>query len=139
MRANASLQLDAYVQAVLGKKAESVVILGVHDLTSLADAFIICSGRSNRQVMAIAEHVKTTLKKQNMQALRIEGLKEGHWVLMDYGDVIIHIFYEPVRSFYDLEGLWADAPRLETPALEEWRRQRAGHEAPADTGPANGD
>lgn len=139
MRANASLQLDAYVQAVLGKKAESVVILGVHDLTSLADAFIICSGRSNRQVMAIAEHVKTTLKKQNMQALRIEGLKEGHWVLMDYGDVIIHIFYEPVRSFYDLEGLWADAPRLETPALEEWRRQRAGHESPADTGPANGD
>lgn len=128
MSSNLSSQLDAYVRAVLGKKAESVVILGVNELTSLADAFIICSGKSNRQVMAIAEHVKTTLKKKDMQVLRIEGLKEGHWVLMDYGDVIIHIFYEPVRRFYDLEGLWADAPRLKTPALEDWRRQRAEHE-----------
>jgi ribosome-associated protein len=130
MNSNSSSRLDAYVRAVLGKKAECVVILGVHELTSLADAFIICSGKSNRQVMAIAEHVKTTLKKKDMQVLRIEGLKEGHWVLMDYGDVIIHIFYEPVRSFYDLEGLWADAPRLKTPALEDWRRQRAEHETP---------
>ncbi|MDJ0722674.1 MAG: ribosome silencing factor [Desulfobacterales bacterium] len=121
-------QLDTYVRAVIGKKAESVVILGVQALTSLADAFIVCSGRSNRQVMAIAEHIKIALKKQGRQALRIEGLKEGHWVLMDYGDVIIHIFYDPVRRFYDLEGLWADAPRLKTPALEEWQRRQ-----PSDT------
>ncbi len=134
MSVKASPQLDTYVQAVLGKKAESVVILGVQELTSLADAFIVCSGRSNRQVMAIAEHIKITLKNQGMQALRIEGLKEGHWVLMDYGDVIIHIFYDPVRRFYDLEGLWADAPRLQTPALEEWQRQRAENEAPDGDG-----
>lgn len=139
MSANDTHQLDVYVQAVLGKKAESVVILGVHDLTSLADAFIICSGRSNRQVMAIAEHVKTTLKKQSLKPLRIEGFKEGHWVLMDYGDVIIHIFYDPVRSFYDLEGLWADAPRLETPALRKWRRRKADSAVPDDPGPFNGD
>ncbi len=138
MSVNPSPQLDTYVRAVLGKKAERVVILGVNELTSLADAFIICSGKSNRQVMAIAEHVKTALKKQDRQALRIEGLKDGHWVLMDYGDVIIHIFYEPVRSFYDLEGLWADAPRLETPALEEWRRQRAAHGATDGTDPSGG-
>lgn len=138
MSAKSSSPLDAYVRAVLGKKAESIVILGVGELTSLADAFIICSGKSNRQVMAIAEHIKTTLKKQNMPALRIEGLKEGHWVLMDYGDVIIHIFYEPVRSFYDLEGLWSDAPRLKTPALEEWRRQRAGHGTRDDVEPQGG-
>ncbi|MGD9098638.1 MAG: ribosome silencing factor [Desulfobacterales bacterium] len=125
MSVKPSPQLDTYVRAVLGKKAESVVILGVQALTSLADAFIICSGRSNRQVMAIAEHIKVALKQQGKQALRIEGLKEGHWVLMDYGDVIIHIFYDPVRRFYDLEGLWADAPRLQTPALEEWRRRQA--------------
>ncbi len=124
MSVKTSPQLDTYVRAVLGKKAESVVILGVQALTSLADAFILCSGRSNRQVMAIAEHIKTTLKKKGLQALRIEGLKEGHWVLMDYGDVIIHIFYDPVRRFYDLEGLWADAPRLKTPALEEWQRRQ---------------
>ena len=139
MSANESHQLDTYVHAILGKKAESIVILGVHELTSLADAFIICSGRSNRQVMAIAEHVKTTLKKQNLKALRIEGLKEGHWVLMDYGDVIIHIFYDPVRSFYDLEGLWADAPRLKTPALEKRRPPQRTNEAPDETGLSNGD
>jgi ribosome-associated protein len=130
MSANANLTLDTYVRAVLGKKAERVVILGVHELTSLADAFIICSGQSNRQVMAIAEHIKTSLKKEGVQALRIEGLQEGHWVLMDYGDVVIHIFYDPIRSFYDLEGLWADAPRLKTPALDEWLRQRADHGTP---------
>ncbi len=137
MSVKASPQLDTYVRAVLGKKAESVVILGVQALTSLADAFILCSGRSNRQVMAIAEHIKTTLKKKGLQALRIEGLKEGHWVLMDYGDVIIHIFYDPVRRFYDLEGLWADAPRLKTPALEEWQRRQTevgGSEDAGSTG-----
>ncbi len=134
MSVKTSPQLDTYVQAVLGKKAESVVILGVQALTSLADAFILCSGRSNRQVMAIAEHIKTTLKKKGLQALRIEGLKEGHWVLMDYGDVIIHIFYDPVRRFYDLEGLWADAPRLKTPALEEWQRRQTEGGGFGDTG-----
>ncbi len=134
MSVKTSPQLDTYVRAVLGKKAEGVVILGVNELTSLADAFIICSGKSNRQVMAIAEHIKTALKKQNRQALRIEGLKEGHWVLMDYGDVIIHIFYDPVRRFYDLEGLWADAPRLKTPALEEWQRQQTEGGGSGDAG-----
>jgi ribosome-associated protein len=131
-------KLDTYVQAILGKKAESIVILGVGELTSLADAFIVCSGRSNRQVMAIAEHVKTTLKKQNIQALRMEGMQEGHWVLMDYGDVIIHIFYDPVRSFYDLEGLWSDAPRLQTPALEDWRRKHAAQGIADEAGSRGG-
>ena len=134
MNVNPTPKLDTYVQAVLGKKAESVVILGVQELTSLADAFIICSGKSNRQVMAIAEHIKTSLKKKEIQALRIEGLKEGHWVLMDYGDVVIHVFYEPVRTLYDLEGLWADAPRLQTPSLEAWKRQAAEREASAGEG-----
>jgi ribosome-associated protein len=138
MSTTPSARLDTYVQAILGKKAESIVILGVGGLTSLADAFIICSGRSNRQVMAIAEHVKTALKKQDIQALRIEGMQEGHWVLMDYGDVIIHVFYDPVRSFYDLEGLWSDAPRLQTPALEDWRRSRAAEGISDDAGSQGG-
>ncbi len=125
MNTDLDSRLDIYVRAVVGKKAQRVVILGVGEMSSLADAFIVCSGQSNRQVMAIAEHIRTTLKQNGLQALRIEGLKEGHWILMDYGDVIIHIFYDPVRSFYDLEGLWADAPRLQTPALEDWRRRIA--------------
>ena len=114
---------DLFIKAVLGKKALDVVMLDVDGLTSLADTFIICSGRSNRQVTAIAEFIRTDLKKKGIKPLSIEGLKEGHWVLMDYGNVVIHVFYDPVRRFYDLEGLWADAPRVTTPALDAWNRQ----------------
>lgn len=117
--------LDLFTQAVLGRKALDVVMLDVSQLTSLADTFIICSGRSNRQVTAIGDHVRTAMKKHHITPLSIEGLKEGHWVLMDYGDVVVHIFYDPVRRFYDLEGLWADAPRISTPTLDEWRHRES--------------
>jgi len=106
--------LDLYIKAALGKKAIDLVVLDVRKLSSIADVFIICSGRSNRQVMAIAEHIQVDLKKHGITPLSVEGKKEGHWVLLDYGHVIIHVFYEPVRSFYDLEGLWIDAERIET-------------------------
>ncbi len=111
--------LDIYVQAALGKKALHLVVLDVHELSSVADVFIICSGRSNRQVKAIAEHIQVELKKQNIKPLSTEGMSEGHWVLMDYGHIIIHIFYEPVRSFYDLESLWIDAARIKTKGMEQ--------------------
>jgi ribosome-associated protein len=111
--------LDLYVKAVLGKKAINVVALDVAELTSYADVFIICSGRSNRQVSAIAEFIQTDLKKHKIKPLSVEGTKDGHWVLLDYGHVIIHVFYEPVREFYDLEGLWVDAKRIATPALKK--------------------
>ena len=127
-----SLQHDLFIKAVLGRKALGVVLLDVEDLTSLADTFVICSGRSNRQVTAIAEHIRTELKKEGLTPLSIEGLKEGHWVLMDYGNIVVHVFYDPVRSFYDLEGLWADAPRISTPALDDWNRQQVDFDPPAE-------
>ena len=111
--------LDLYVKAVLGRKALNVVALDVAELTSFADVFIICSGRSNRQVSAIADYIKTDLKKHKIKPLGVEGSKDGHWVLLDYGHVIIHVFYEPMRKFYDLEGLWVDAKRIETPAMKK--------------------
>ena len=111
--------LDLYVKAALGRKALGLVVLDVRDLTSVADAFIICSGRSNRQVTAIAEFIQTELKKVGIKPLSVEGKKEGHWVLLDYGHVIIHVFYESVRNFYDLEGLWVDAKRIKTKSLIE--------------------
>ena len=113
MKKRAQADMDAYVKAVRGMKASDIVILDVRGLASFADTFIICSGRSHRQVAAIADFVESTLRDAGIRASGIEGLKDGHWVLMDYGDVIIHIFYEPVRQFYDLEGLWADAKRIE--------------------------
>ena len=111
--------LDLYIKAILDRKASNVVVLDVADLTSYADVFIICSGRSNRQVSAIADYIKTDLKKHKIKPLSVEGTKDGHWVLMDYGHVIIHVFYEPVREFYDLEGLWGDAERIMTPSLKK--------------------
>lgn len=104
--------IDRYIQSLLGKKAMDIVVLDVHDLTAIADFFIICSGRSSRQVSAIAEHIHADLKKQGIRPFSIEGMKEGHWVLLDYGDVVIHVFYEPIRRFYDLEGLWSDAEKI---------------------------
>jgi ribosome-associated protein len=109
--------LDLYVKAVLGKKALRVVALDVRELSSVADVFLVCSGRSNRQVTAIAEFVQTDLKKHGIKPMSVEGMKEGHWVLLDYGHIIIHIFYEPVRSIYDLEGLWIDAKRITTKSM----------------------
>lgn len=106
--------LAHYIKAVTGKKATDLVILDVRGLTSIADFFIICSGSSNRQVMAIAEFIHIYLKKHGIKPLSVEGMKEGLWVLIDYGHVIIHVFYEPLRSFYDLEGLWTDAKRITT-------------------------
>ena len=117
MKQNSNHELDLYIKAALGKKAINLVVLDVHELTSFADTFIICSGRSNRQVNAIAEHIQVDLKEHKIKPLSVEGLGQGHWVLLDYGHVIIHVFYEPVREFYDLEGLWVDAKRIETSAL----------------------
>ena len=111
-------ELDIYVKSALGRKARSPVLLDVRHLTSLADAFLICHGTSNRQVSAIAEHIQQDLKKQGIKALSIDGIKEGHWVLMDYGHVIIHVFFESTRNFYNLEGLWSDARRIQTESLK---------------------
>jgi ribosome-associated protein len=111
--------IKPFVKAVLDRKAIQVVILDVRQLTSVADAFIICSGRSNRQVTSIADFVQRDLKKKGKKPINVEGKKEGHWVLMDYGDVIIHIFYESLRNFYDLEGLWIDARRISIASLSE--------------------
>jgi ribosome-associated protein len=118
MTATDAADLDIFVKAALGKKAHNPVLLDVHHLTSLADAFLICHGTSNRQVSAIAEHIQRDLKKEGIKALSVDGLKEGHWVLMDYGHVVIHIFFETTREFYDLEGLWADARRIHTESLK---------------------
>ena len=94
-----------------------LVLLDVSRFSSFADYFIICSGKSSRQVQGIADNLETELKARGLRPIGTEGNREGHWVLMDYGDVIIHIFYEPVRYFYDLESLWSDAPKV------EWERE----------------
>ena len=115
--------LDLYIKAVSEKKAQDLVVLDVRGLTDIADVFIICSGRSNRQVNAIADAAVASLKKHKIKPLSVEGTREGHWVLLDYGHVIIHVFYEPIRKFFDLEGLWADAKRITTPATRKMKNK----------------
>jgi len=100
------------VNAALDRKAEDLVILKLKDVSSCADYFVICSGNSDRQIQGLAAHIGQKLKKAGIFPLGIEGERSGSWILMDYGDVIIHIFYKPVREFYDIEGLWADAPKM---------------------------
>jgi ribosome-associated protein len=102
-------------RAALEKKACDLVVIEVGELTSIADYFIICSGRSDRQVQSIAQGVEETLGRAGLPSFSVEGANRGHWVLMDFSDVVVHIFYEPVRQFYDLDGLWGHAPRVELP------------------------
>jgi ribosome-associated protein len=117
MSEHVTAELDLYVKIALSKKAENPVLLDVRGLTSIADFFLIISGRSHRQVTAIAKHVVKELKIRNIHPLSIDGIKEGHWVLMDYGDVVIHVFFDSVRRFYDLESLWIDAKRIRTATM----------------------
>ena len=102
-------------EAALEKKACDLVVLEVAALTSISDYFIICAGRSDRQVQSIAQGIEEVAVKAGSKPYAIEGAGRGHWVLMDFSDVIVHIFYEPVRDFYDLDGLWSDAPRAQLP------------------------
>ena len=111
--------LSICAQAALDKKACDLVILRVKELFFLADYFVICSGTSERQVQAVARSIEEKLGKSNILPLGIEGFAEAKWILMDYDDIIAHIFYEPVREFYDLESLWIDAPRVDLSQLEK--------------------
>lgn len=112
-RKKSSLQLAKLcVRAALEKKAADPLILDVRKLCSFADFFVILSGRSTRHVQGLAEAVEEELRSKRVSTSKSEGLKEGSWVLLDYGDVIVHIFYAETRKFYDIEGLWHDAKRI---------------------------
>jgi len=103
------------INASLEKKAKELVILNVSGISSFADYFILCSGTSDRQVRAIAAAIQENVKKAGMLPLGVEGEAGGKWILLDYDDVIIHIFLESVRTFYDLERLWSETPRMAVP------------------------
>jgi len=117
-------------RAALERKAYDLVVLETTKLTSIADYFVICSGRSDTQVQAIAEAVRDHLGSLGVQALSTEGIERGQWALLDYGDVVVHVFQVPVRAFYDLDRLWARAPRvaLPEPYQSQARSQKTGTE-----------
>jgi ribosome-associated protein len=99
------------------KLAEEVLVLDVAALTTVASYLVIGSGESVRQVKAIAEAVDEALAAQGVRLLHSEGLEHGRWVLLDYGDVVVHVFHREARDFYRIERLWADAPALDLPPV----------------------
>jgi len=107
-------------QAALDTKAEELVILDVRGLTSFTEYFLIMNGKSTRHVQALAESIEAKLRSKRAKASSgAEGLREGMWVLLDFDDVVVHIFYHEQRKFYDLEGLWSEGKRIDIESSPE--------------------
>jgi ribosome-associated protein len=94
------------------KKAKEIVVLDVRKITSISDYFIVCSTSNERQARAIAEEMRMKLKEMGKREMGVEGMEDARWVLQDFGDIVLHIFHESQREFYDIEGLWADAKQV---------------------------
>jgi ribosome-associated protein len=105
------------VEAARDKLAEEIVALDVRQAVSFADTFIVATGRSDRQVRAIGDAIAEALAREGEKPLGVEGLEEARWLLMDLGDVIVHVFQPDVRRHYDLERLWSDATPIDVSAL----------------------
>jgi len=108
----------------LDKKALDVKILEIGKISSIADYLVLASGQSDKQTQAIAESVRQGLKKFG-KTLGVEGLKEGNWVVIDYGDVIVHVFREEIRRYYDLDSIWSDAVSVKIPDKYLWEGKKA--------------
>ncbi len=111
--------LEYAVSAAAEKKADDITVLDLKGFSTITDHFIICSGDSERQVKAIAERVEEKLSEQGYRLRHIEGKEQGQWVLMDYVDVVIHVFIKEKREYYNLEHLWREAPRLLEDMIEK--------------------
>lgn len=103
------------VQAAVDKKAFDLAVLSVGELTSIADFFVLCSANTERQTQAIADSVMEKVRaRESVKPLLVEGTTPGRWILIDYGDFIVHVFTEECRRYYGLERLWGDAPNMTT-------------------------
>ena len=103
------------VQAALSKKADDIVVLDIGKVSSFTDTFVVCSGSNTRQNQAISDEIQATLKREGVRAAGIEGFQNAEWILMDYGDFVVHVLSPEARKFYDLERLWRKAPRIPVP------------------------
>jgi ribosome-associated protein len=111
----------AAIEAALEKKGLEPVLIDVTEQGTYTDYILVVSGRSDRHVQAVADGVLQAMRPA--QPIGVEGKRDGHWTLIDFGDLIVHVFYHPMREFYDLEGLWVDAPRVHVDVPPEARIQ----------------
>lgn len=103
----------AVANASLDKKGVQPTLLDLTDEAAYTDFILVVSGRSDRHVQSVADGIEKTMKEEfGRTPLGVEGNRDGQWALLDYGDVVVHVFYHPIREFYDLEGLWSSAPRV---------------------------
>ncbi|MDX9720292.1 MAG: ribosome silencing factor [Myxococcota bacterium] len=119
----------AAAQAAVDKKALDVIIIDARKHANYCDFLVIATGRNDRHVLAVAQGVDEVLAPECL-ALGREGLSKGQWVLLDYGEVIVHVFYQPIRESYDLEGLWQSVPRLAFDIPEELKSRPEGYSLP---------
>lgn len=103
-------QLKRAVSALLDKKAEKLVILNLVGLTTMSDYFVLATAMSDRQAQALADAVEQAMKAEGRRPMSVEGYRSAAWILLDYGDVVFHLFHDEARRFYGLERLWGDAP-----------------------------
>jgi ribosome-associated protein len=122
------------LRAALSKKAFNPILIRLDRITSIADYFLIVSGGSAKQVQSIAEAIHEESRLNSIERYSFEGVHQGNWALLDYGDVIVHIFQPQIREFYDLEGLWSEAPRETFPddLIEEIQAAQAAEEDDLD-------
>ncbi len=109
--------LKTALKAADDKKASDLVILDISSIASFANYFLICSGDSSRQIQAIADEVEEKLRHLGLRPSHVEGYRNAEWILMDYIDLVVHIFSKKARSFYDLERLWRDGKRIDAEKL----------------------
>ncbi len=109
--------LKIAVKAVDDKKASDLVVLDISSIASFANHFLLCSGDSSRQIQAISDEVEEKLRRQGLRPAHIEGYRNAEWILMDYIDLVVHIFSKRARAYYDLERLWRDGKRLDVEKL----------------------
>ena len=105
--------IEISVKALDSKRAENIRVIGIRDLTVIADYFVIANGTSTTQTKALADEVEYQLKEKGRTPQRIEGYQGANWIVLDYGDVVVHVFYKETRQFYDLERLWSDGENID--------------------------
>lgn len=99
--------------AALNKKASDVSVLDIRGVSNATDFFMVCSGESNRQVQAIADEVLTKLREKGVKPIGVEGYKTAKWILLDFSDIVVHVFHEETRKYYEIERLWDGVPKVE--------------------------
>lgn len=118
-------KLRIALRAVDDKQAQDVVVLDISEIAAFASYFLLCSGDSSRQIQAIVDEVELKLREAKIRPTHIEGYRNAEWVLMDYLDLVVHVFSKKAREYYDLERLWRDGKRLEVKKLLQARKAPA--------------